>query len=95
MSAAIEKILREFDWDRVRQVMLALDWKWSAYSLLAFEPATPTVEQLKKAARDKLTYVAQPESTGYCASGGLVARREPDTGYLSLAFEVAHGGAQL
>lgn len=93
MSAAIEKILREFDWERVRRTMLALDWKWSAASLRESEPATPTVELLRSYARQRLVHVAKLTGTGYISGGGLVVRRD-EHGYLTLAFEVATAGAQ-
>ena len=76
----IAEVLRDFDFAKVARAMDSLGWYWQ-------DKRPPTPDELRDSAKVKLQYAAIPTSTGYLASGGLVARRDADGG-LSLSFEV-------
>lgn len=87
----VAEVLATFDFALMRRIMVTLDWRWSQGPGQA--DAVPTVDQIRAAAREKLEHVMGPYSSGYIASGGLVARRELDTGFLSLSFEAVRAGS--
>ncbi len=68
----IEQIIDEFDFDRMHTVMVALDWQWQTTAGNGL--AIPSKERLIAAAQCHLRNCIR---TGYCASGGLVARYHP------------------
>ena len=68
----IQNILENFDFQKCHTVMKVLGWTW------AWTPATPTIEQLKKSAEERLRSamdLARKEkcskSTYFSSSGGL------------------------
>jgi hypothetical protein len=62
-----ESIIKSFDFEKVRDIMLATDWRWSgdkgAY--------VPTISELKTSAREQLARVAK--NGGWVSSGGFSA----------------------
>lgn len=70
----IDHIIDEFDFDRVHEVMKLLDWQWLTVRDDGME--LPSKERLIAAARHRLRSSVK---SGYCASGGLVARYHPAT----------------
>lgn len=80
----IEFVLDEFDFDKVQSVMEFLDWQWRNSSATS---EVPSVGRLRRIARTLLREACQSDS-GYCASGGLEARRisDPEGDFLSLSF---------
>lgn len=69
----IEKIIENFDFDKVHKVMQHLNWTWN------FEKNPPTVEQLKKTAATNLKSCCSilngkdGKKRYNCSSGGFVA----------------------
>ena len=86
----VEDILDEFDFNRVRVAMEALDWQW-------FNAADglPSLGELRKQARSLLETVYNKETSPFFMSGcgGFEATRvmEPNdlSKYLSLKFVVS------
>lgn len=83
----IEKLIAEFNFDRVHKAMVAVDWKWGG----AFgpPPAVPTKDALISTARDLLRQVAE-KGEGTISTGGFCAFydavHDEDTGPLGLMF---------
>jgi hypothetical protein len=70
----IDHVIEEFDFDMVHKAMRLLDWHWMTTRGNGFE--VPSKEQLIASARQRLRSSVK---SGYCASGGLVARYHPAT----------------
>jgi hypothetical protein len=76
----IEDILEEFDFNKVRKAMWHLDWKWSGST----EEGTPTVDEMKKRAKQLLQDAAEHrlniledihwEIPIMCSTGGFEAK---------------------
>lgn len=89
----IEKIIDNFDFDKVLKVMKHIDWMWNG------EKNLPSVEQLKKAATEKLSYCCEvlknskeKKKRCFCRGGGFVvgASKNNDGAIcLSLSFQIA------
>lgn len=87
----IETILDEFDFDRVRLVVEALEWKWATL------PGIPTTGDMRRLARkllydvSKMVWVESPSF--YIATCGFKAEARLFPGdtktYLSLSFVVS------
>ena len=77
-NKTVECVLQHFDFDKVRTVMKALDWKWC--SSCHSEPAVPSIQQLVLRASDLLrdAYHGVQETSKRCAisCGGFVAEAE-------------------
>jgi hypothetical protein len=86
---SIENILDDFDFHRVQQVMIALDWKWATAV-----DGVPYVGELRKQARSLLEDVYRYEDTACITMGcgGFEATRLMEVGsltkYLSIKFVV-------
>jgi hypothetical protein len=70
----IDKMIKKFDFQRVKRTMECLDWHWGG------NPNFPTIEELKKSAREHLMEVAEVAGREkddfnpcWCSSGGFVA----------------------
>jgi hypothetical protein len=74
----VEEIMEHFQWERVRSVMLHLDWKWG--------DDTPSIYRMMKRTRELLTDVWGCGDESQCSAGGFTARR--DYGHLRLLFAV-------
>lgn len=72
----IEEILNNFDFEKVHNIMVALDWKW-------FGVGVPSVEDLKKQALELLNEICNYDITS-SSTGGLKAIKCDD--YLELEF---------
>lgn len=97
----LDEIMDEFDFDRVKQTMEALNWEW--VSLKRLDPkdgfkektisAVPTLDEIKTVAADLLWSLAtdpNPENT-VLASGGFRVERDfsdPNDPWMRLSFEV-------
>lgn len=95
----LDEIMDEFDFDRVKQTMDALDWKW--VDLKRLDPTdgfkekigcfVPTLEEIKQVAADLLWSLAtDPENTVLAAGGFRVERdfSDPENPWMRLSFEV-------
>lgn len=81
----IDKILTNFDFDVVVNIMTFLDWRWGSAQKV------PTKEQIQEVARQLLTELKEHESIDYIATGGLIASKYQDEyGNITykLSFEV-------
>ena len=79
---AIDEIMDNFEFSRVHDAMVLLDWKWASSSMGKC-PAVPSEYQLRRSARKRLCDLFE-NNIYRTASGGLVATK--DDGYLSLEF---------
>lgn len=72
----VEPVIKEFDFKRVRQAMVALDWKWAL--LDGFH--VPTIENLQQKARYLLEEVAKTRTNidRTIGTGGLWAQKIDD-----------------
>lgn len=86
---AIEEIMDEFDFHKVRKVMEFLDWKWSADDEGNFSDV-PSGARLRKMARSLLKEAARlgVQHGGYHISSGGFRATYYDDGILGLAFEL-------
>lgn len=80
----IDKIISEFNFDRVRKVMVATNWKWISSSLTM---EIPDIEHMRKTARELLEDVSSVEEWGSWSTGGFKATKDP-SGRVSLEFIV-------
>ena len=76
----IDKILDEFDFERVHKAMVALNWEW--YDA---ENGVPSIAELRKSARRLLTDCVS-KGYSYLKCGGFLV--ENQNGILRLSFEV-------
>lgn len=80
----IDEILDQFDFEKVKKVMDALNWTW-AMGTKAHVPDTP---ELRKKAREMLWgLVRSRRQSRRIKAGGLVVEKDDD-GTLELRFEV-------
>jgi hypothetical protein len=80
----IDEILDQFDFDKVKQVMDALQWEWSMES----GSHVPDIPEMRKLARRLLKQVAGKSPYDYyAATGGFCVEKDAD-GFLELRFEV-------
>jgi hypothetical protein len=86
---SIKSIMKEFDFEKVHEYMVATDWKWS---MDKGETRVPTVKEMKKWAKDLLkTLRDDPEITSL-SSGGFTAELEADALFnkgMRLSFVIA------
>jgi len=86
----LDEIMDEFDFEKVKIVMDALDWQW-AYAKA--KNGVPTLDEIKQAAANLLWSLAtdpDPENTIH-ATGGFRAERDfsnPENPWMRLSFEV-------
>lgn len=80
----IDHIMKNFDFERVHDIMDHLKWKWCI--MPGGKADVPNVEQLKREARRQLEYAI--ECGDWVSSGGFQVIIEPASGYLSLKFIV-------
>lgn len=81
----IDEILDEFDFDKVKQVMDALQWEWSMDS----GSRVPEIPEMRKFARRLLKEVVEKPPYYYSGTGGFHAEKGAD-GFLELRFEVTN-----
>jgi len=62
-----ESIVNGFDFERVRDIMLATEWRWGGDE----GAHVPTIAELRKSAREQLASVAK--NGGWISSGGFTA----------------------
>jgi len=85
----IDEILDYFDFEKVHEVMLHLDWKWAS---IHGDPRVPTVDELKQEA-EKLLREAWENKTSLATGGFYVTyhKEDVDSGYedgLELNFQI-------
>jgi hypothetical protein len=83
VEQTIDRIIRNFDWDRVLVTMRVLDWKWHIGS----ETRLPTLEDLQGMARKLLREVASDPEHRPNGSGGLLVQVDEER-QLELLFVV-------
>ena len=80
---AIKEIMEEFDFARVRKVMLALDWTWLN------APSSPSIEELRGAAEKLLIKgVESADIFHYSSTGGFDTYCDNTNKSISLSFVV-------
>ena len=79
----IDEILDQFDFEKVKEVMDALDWKWA----MGPEPHVPDIPELRKKARKLLWDLVRSNSV-MIKTGGFVVEKDYE-GTLELRFEIA------
>ena len=86
----IADVMEHFDFDKVRKVMLYLDWKWH---IGEGEMTVPSTYRLTKKAESLLRRVAtfDDEEPRICSTGGFTARMID--GALSLSFILEEASA--
>jgi hypothetical protein len=65
----IQQIMRNFNFERVHQIMLGCQWHWAG----AGENQVPDVNQIRSRARDLLKTLTRDPSVNVIATGGLYA----------------------
>ena len=78
----IDEILDQFDFQKVKKVMDAVDWKWA----IGKESHVPDIPELRKKARELLWDLVRSKSR-MIKAGGLVVEKDDDD-ILELRFEV-------
>lgn len=78
----IDEILDQFDFEKVKEVMDALDWKWA----IGTESHVPDIPELRKQSREMLWDLIRSKSR-IIKTGGLVVEKDDDD-TLELRFEV-------
>lgn len=76
----VQDVLNNFDFARVQQVMLFMDWRWYVDGALR----VPTISELEETACMMLKLLSNDQSS--IASGGLVA--DVDDGAVRLRFVI-------
>ena len=87
----ITDIMEDFDFEKVRRVMLPLDWKWDIGN---GEMTVPSIYRLMKEAEQLLRDVAKyygEKDRHTISTGGFTATLDEDT--LWLSFEIEEGEA--
>jgi hypothetical protein len=98
LTTMVDDILNEFDFEKVHDTMVALDWKWAST-----HPSVPSIRDLKDTARQLLIKVYQlrkddynnthPEVPVQVATGGFRAialcNEDGVVDFLKLEFTVA------
>ena len=80
VNRIVDEILANFNFEKVRLAMFAVDWKWRGCD-------TPTIEQLREEGRRLLLSVcASPDAETSCCCGGFVASKSGSE--VNLAFEL-------
>jgi hypothetical protein len=74
----IEDIMNDFDFDKVRKVMVVLNWHWSQVE------QTPTVDEMKRTARRLLRDLCENDEIDFVSTGGFEASKRD--GGLELRF---------
>lgn len=97
ISDLIETIIKHFDFDRVHEALTALKWQWWDGE---GSGKVPTVEQLRRKARQLLQQVADDKKISVIGTGGLYAKKyinneDPDDDGLELQFVVEKSEAYL
>lgn len=87
----IDTIIENFDFRKVRRVMVFMGWKWAGEE----GEKTPTIAQLKARARQCLEKATERCVTGSSCGGFHARRHEPnqDGDTLELAFQIERGEA--
>lgn len=83
LASQAEGLLEQFDFDKVRKAMRAVDWVWC---FSKSKTGVPSVNELKKAAKELLDEVASKagKEAFWIGSGGLRVNYSP---YLGLSLE--------
>ena len=83
----IDEILDQFDFEKVKEVMDALDWKWGMGKWgTGTEALVPDIPELRKQSREMLWDLVHSKNR-MIKTGGLVVEKHDD-GTLELRFEV-------
>lgn len=91
----ITEIVENFDWEKVRKVMLLMNWTWWNGSIDGGE-GVPSEEKLARRAKALLRYVWKRRVEGAWNTGGLQAEyrnRGGNNETLELRFVLEKGGA--
>ncbi len=87
MNEKINEIIKNFDFEKVRKVMVALDWAWR------FDDRSPLVGELVITAQRLLTEVVEKEEDWGISTGGFLATKR--NGMLALKFMVEEWDVDL
>jgi hypothetical protein len=83
----VDELLDQFDFEKVKEVMDALDWKWGmARWGTGTEALVPDIPELRKQAREMLWELIRSKNR-MIKMGGLVVEKDDDD-TLELRFEV-------
>ena len=83
-SAKLELTLHRFNFEEVHNNMVRMDWPWaSATTSGELTYAIPDIDKLKAEAERLLECAFE---TGYCATGGFVARWDSNDFYLEFVI---------
>lgn len=82
MTNEIEEVLKNFDFEKVRKVMVLLDWKWHGDG----EPEIPSIYRMIELSRNLLKKAGKRKH-GLVATGGFIARHDDGNFELSFVLE--------
>lgn len=94
MQEAIKKVMAEFNFERIHDIIQRgqIQWTWEDEEGTTGQ-FVPDLLRLKQAARSLLEEVAAVPSDGFVQLHGLVA--EKDNGQLTLSYTLEWAGAEL
>lgn len=90
----LDEIFDNFDFEKVKVVMDALDWRWdlrTSASTPDEKLRIPTLDEIKKVAADLLWNCANDPKNDAIATGGFRVEKDfsdPEDPWMRLAFEV-------
>lgn len=91
-QSRIDEVMDNFDFDRVHEVMTAIDWQWQ-------DKGVPEKSELRATARklmnDVIKMVGEGGEVEYLYGSGGFEATAYSTGYLNLRFVVADWDAPL
>ena len=94
LAAVLDDIFDNFDFEKVKTVMDALDWRWDLRTSASppdEKPRVPTLDEIKKVAADLLWNCANDPANSVVATGGFRVEKDfsdPDDPWMQLAFQV-------
>ena len=94
LAAVLDDIFDNLDFEKVKTVMDALDWRWDLRTSASppdEKPRVPTLDEIKKVAADLLWHCANDPANSVIATGGFRVEKDfsdPDDPWMQLAFQV-------
>lgn len=78
IKSSINNLLDQIDWQKIREVMLMLGWKWASFT--HGDMRTPFVEELRETASRLIVHAVKDTTRSgmrsYQSTGGIVVRTE-------------------
>ena len=85
----LNEIMDNFDFEKIRKVMVALNWKWAGAK--GDENGVPTIDEIKQGAANLLWDLANDPKNKAIATGGFRVEKDfldPNDPWVQLSFRV-------